>query len=52
MSLPIAHAGHWLVSVAYLAPLLVLVGVIGWGRLKDRRARRSGEQGTRAGDAA
>ena len=42
MSSPLAHAGHWLVNAAYLAPLVVLVGVIGWGKLKDRRDRRAG----------
>jgi hypothetical protein len=34
----LAHAGHWLVSVAYLAPLLVLVAVVVIGKLHDRRA--------------
>jgi hypothetical protein len=36
--LVIAHAGHWLVSVAYLAPLVFLVGIIVHGKLRDRRA--------------
>ena len=35
----LAHAGHWLVSVAYLAPLVFLVGVIVAGKIRDRRAR-------------
>jgi len=39
---PFAHAGHWLVNVAYLAPLIVLSGAIGWGKLKERRAPRAG----------
>ena len=34
----LAHAGHWLVSVAYLAPLLVLVIVVVAGKVHDRRA--------------
>jgi hypothetical protein len=34
----LAHAGHWLVSLAYLAPLLFLVGVILVGKIRDRRA--------------
>ena len=34
----LAHAGHWLVSLAYIAPLLVLVGVIVVGKIRDRRA--------------
>jgi hypothetical protein len=33
-----AHAGHWLASLAYIAPLLVLIGVILVGKHKDRRA--------------
>jgi hypothetical protein len=39
---PFAHAGHWLVQVAYLAPLVVLVAVLVAGRLRDRRERRAG----------
>ena len=40
MSAPLvlAHAGHWLVTVAYVAPLIFLVGVILFGKLRDRRA--------------
>ena len=41
MTLPLAHTGHWLASVAYLAPLLFLIGAIGWGKLKDRRNQRA-----------
>ncbi len=35
--LVVAHAGHWLVQLVYLVPLLVLVGVILVGRARDRR---------------
>ena len=35
--LVLAHAGHWLVQLIYLVPLLVLVGVILVGRMRDRR---------------
>jgi hypothetical protein len=40
MSAPLvlAHAGHWLVSLAYLAPLIFLVGVIVVGKVRDRRS--------------
>jgi len=38
---PFAHAGHWLVNVAYLAPLIFLIAIIGWGKLKDRRNQRA-----------
>jgi hypothetical protein len=36
-----AHAGHWLVSLAYVAPLLFLIGVILVGKAKDRREERT-----------
>jgi len=42
MITPLAHTGHWLASLAYLAPLLFLIGAIGWGKLKERRRRRAG----------
>ncbi|MGI8779230.1 MAG: hypothetical protein ACR2L8_03485 [Solirubrobacteraceae bacterium] len=36
---PFAHAGHWLAQLAYLAPLLVLVGMLVAARLRERRER-------------
>ena len=36
-----AHAGHWLASLAYIAPLLILVGVILVGKVRDRRGERT-----------
>jgi hypothetical protein len=36
--LVLAHAGHWLVSLAYIAPLIFLVGMIVVGKIRDRRA--------------
>ena len=38
MPVVLAHAGHWLVSLAYIAPLVFLVGVIVVGKIRDRRA--------------
>lgn len=35
-----AHAGHWLVQVAYLAPLVVLVWILIANQLRERRERR------------
>ena len=35
-----AHAGHWLLGLAYAAPVLVLgvwIGIVSW---RDRRGRR------------
>ena len=37
---PLAHAGHWLAQIAYLAPLVVLVGMLIVGKLRARRERR------------
>ena len=45
---PIAHAGHWLVNLLYVAPLVVAVGVLGWQSMKDRRTvKQTGEPITR-----
>lgn len=38
----LAHAGHWLPQLLYLAPLIVLVVAIMVGRLRERRERREG----------
>ncbi|PTL56400.1 hypothetical protein [Paraconexibacter algicola] len=35
MTLPIAHAGHWLVSLLYLAPVVILVGALMVARARD-----------------
>jgi hypothetical protein len=37
---PLAHAGHWLVQIAYLAPLVLLVALLVLGKLRARRERR------------
>jgi hypothetical protein len=33
-----AHAGHWLPQLLYLMPVVVLVGAIALGRLRERRS--------------
>ena len=33
----LAHASHWLVSLAYLMPLVALVGIVVFGKVQDRR---------------
>ena len=33
----IAHAGHWLVNVAYFVPVLGFLGWLGFEKVKDRR---------------
>ena len=37
---PLAHAGHWLAQIAYLAPLVLLIGMLVVGKLRERRERR------------
>lgn len=37
MILPLAHAGHWLVNVLYLVPLIVVFVALGVQALRDRR---------------
>ena len=52
---PLAHAGHWLVQLLYVAPLVLAVAVLGYQALKDRRAlEREGAEAQRApaGDEA
>jgi hypothetical protein len=36
--LPIAHAGHWLVNVLYVVPLIVVVAMLAISSVRDRRA--------------
>lgn len=40
MNVFFAHPGHWLVSVAYAAPVIVLVGWLLVVRIKDKRTRQ------------
>jgi hypothetical protein len=38
---PLAHAGHWLVNLLYVAPVAVVVGALAWQSWRDRREGRS-----------
>jgi hypothetical protein len=38
--MPLAHAGHWLPSVAAVIPVLLVGGWIAYVTLRDRRRRR------------
>lgn len=38
--MPLAHVGHWLVDLLYVAPLLVLGVILVVGRWRERRSRR------------
>jgi hypothetical protein len=40
-----AHAGHWLASLAYAAPVLGLLGWMAVLKLRDARDRRRGTDG-------
>ncbi len=41
--LPLAHASHWLVNVAYLAPVLGFLAWLGLTTLRVRREERRRE---------
>lgn len=36
-TLIVAHAGHWLAGLLYLAPVLIVVGALLYQSYKDRR---------------
>jgi hypothetical protein len=38
MTVPLAHAGHWLANLLYLGPVAVVVGALAWQSWRDRRA--------------
>jgi hypothetical protein len=44
-TLLLAHAGHWLVQVAYFLPVVGFLGWLGWVTLKERRAQESNGDG-------
>ena len=39
----LAHAGHWLVNAAYLAPVVGFLGWLGWMTWKERRRAASAD---------
>lgn len=40
MTAPLAHAGHWLVDLLYIAPIVVVLGVLAYRSFQDRRELR------------
>jgi hypothetical protein len=40
--MPIAHAGHWLVTIAYFAPVVAFLAWLVITQIKERRRGRSG----------
>jgi hypothetical protein len=41
---PVAHAGHWLVNIAYAMPFLILLVWMAWNRIQERRGKRKPEE--------
>ena len=37
MTLVLAHAGHWLVQLLYVVPVLFVVAAIVWSKIQERR---------------
>lgn len=35
-ALILAHVGHWLANLLYLAPVVIVVGALGFQTVKDR----------------
>jgi hypothetical protein len=42
----LAHAGHWLAGLLYLAPVVIVVGALGYQSWKDRREGPDDEDST------
>ena len=38
---PLAHAGHWIVQIAYFAPVLCFLVWLGVAQWRERRSGRS-----------
>lgn len=36
-ALILAHVGHWLANLLYLAPVVIVVGALGYQSIKDKR---------------
>jgi hypothetical protein len=36
----VAHVGHWVVDLLYVAPLILIVAVLLVGKLRERRTQR------------
>jgi hypothetical protein len=41
----LAHAGHWIVNIAYFVPVLAFVGWLARAELKERRAAEKKDGG-------
>jgi ABC-type Fe3+ transport system permease subunit len=47
---PIAHAGHWIVNLLYLVPLLVVIAMLAVSSVRDRRAEAAEGAGAPASE--
>jgi hypothetical protein len=36
---PLAHAGHWIASLLYVAPVALIVGALLWQNWREKRGR-------------
>jgi hypothetical protein len=46
----LAHAGHWLAGLLYLAPVVIVVGALGYQSWKDRREGGDAPEGEPGSD--
>jgi hypothetical protein len=44
-ALILAHAGHWFAGLLYLAPVLIVVGALGYQSWKDKRLGDDEDEG-------
>jgi hypothetical protein len=38
---PLAHAGHWIASLLYVAPVVIIVGALLFHSWRDKRRNRA-----------
>jgi hypothetical protein len=41
----LAHAGHWLGSLLYVAPVALIAGAVGFNELRSKRAAAEAPEG-------
>lgn len=47
---PLAHAGHWVVSLLYLAPIVLIVTMLAVSSHRDKRAQAAEKAAARGPD--
>lgn len=50
--LPLAHAGHWFVSLLYLAPVVLIVSMLAVSSRRDKRAEAAEKEAEQAAEQA